>query len=135
MKRNRQHLELQKRIGQKIKQARAESRLTQVELAKHLKMTGPGLGYIEAGKRRIDLFMLEKIAKVVRKPLDYFFEQKKFAVDPFRSRPPEGSATGTSGRPVSNGVESKLLAIARQMKELRKLLMASRKSGGGGDSR
>ncbi len=101
---------LQRKIGRKIREARSEAGLSQQALARALKMTGSGLGYIESGRRRIDLFMLENIADIVCKPLDYFFEQKKFAI------------------------ESKLLELERQMKELRKLLMTSRKLGGGDDS-
>ncbi len=97
---------LQRRIGRKIREARVAAGLSQKGLATHLGRTGTALGYIESGQRRIDLSTLEIIAHAVQKPLDYFFEEKKFVV------------------------ENKLFELERKMKELRKLFTAR---GGGGD--
>ena len=93
----------QKEIGRKIKKARIEIGFSQNELAKHLGKTGSALGYIESGQRRINLLTLEKIARAVRKPLDYFFEQKNYSI------------------------ESKLLDLEGEIRKLSRLIVSKQK--------
>jgi len=59
-------------IGLRIQQAREESCLTQEELAERLGCTQPTLSNYELGKRRLYLNLLNEIARVLNKPLDYF---------------------------------------------------------------
>jgi len=61
-------------IGKRIQQAREESGLTQVELAVRLGCTQSALSNYELGKRRLHLNLLNEIARVLNKPLDYFME-------------------------------------------------------------
>jgi transcriptional regulator with XRE-family HTH domain len=61
-------------IGGKIKQAREESGLTQLELAVRLECTQSALSNYELGKRKLNLNLLIEIAQVLNKPIDYFTE-------------------------------------------------------------
>jgi transcriptional regulator with XRE-family HTH domain len=61
-------------IGARIQQAREELGITQQELAARLGCTQAALSNYELGKRRLYLANLEKIAGVLRKPLNYFTE-------------------------------------------------------------
>ena len=61
-------------IGEKIQKAREESGLTQAALASRLGCTQSALSNYELGKRRPHLDLLNEIAQVLNKPLDYFME-------------------------------------------------------------
>lgn len=61
-------------IGRRIQQAREENGLTQEELAARLGCTQSALSNYELGKRRLYLNLLNEIAQVLSKPLDYFLE-------------------------------------------------------------
>ena len=56
----------------KLKQARAEAGLTQVEVAKKLKHPQSFVSKIESGERRVDVVELSDLARVYRRPLDFF---------------------------------------------------------------
>ncbi len=66
-----------KKIGQKIKKARTESRLTQGQLGKIIGRTGSAIGYLEAGLRKIDPDTLKRIADALNKPVQYFYGEEK----------------------------------------------------------
>jgi transcriptional regulator with XRE-family HTH domain len=59
-------------IGRRIQQAREEMGLTQEELAARLGCTQSALSNYELGKRRLYLNMLNEIAVILNRPLDYF---------------------------------------------------------------
>jgi len=59
-------------IGRRIQRAREEMGLTQEELAARLGCTQSALSNYELGKRRLYLNMLDEIAAILNKPLDYF---------------------------------------------------------------
>jgi transcriptional regulator with XRE-family HTH domain len=59
-------------IGSRIQQAREEMGLTQEELAARLGCTQSALSNYELGKRRLYLNMLNEIAVILNRPLDYF---------------------------------------------------------------
>jgi repressor LexA len=61
-----------KRIGQRIKEAREQNRMTQSELGKLLGYTSVAITNYEKGKRKISIDDLEKIAQVTGKPLTFF---------------------------------------------------------------
>ena len=63
-------------IGRKLQRAREEIGLSQEELARHLGYTQPSLSNYELGKRRLYLADLEKICKILKKPITYFLEDQ-----------------------------------------------------------
>jgi transcriptional regulator with XRE-family HTH domain len=56
----------------KLKQARVEAALTQVEVAKRLQRPQSFVSKIESGERRVDVVELSELAKLYRRPLDFF---------------------------------------------------------------
>ena len=61
-----------KDIIERLKTARIEAGLGQVEVAKKLGKTQSYLSKIESGQRRFDVLQLKEFAKLYKKPLDYF---------------------------------------------------------------
>ena len=61
-------------IVERLKQARLESGLGQVEASKKLGKTQSYLSKIESGQRRFDVLQLKEFAKLYKKPLDYFIK-------------------------------------------------------------
>lgn len=61
-------------IGLRIQRAREELGLTQEELAARLGCTQSALSNYELGKRRLYLNLLNEIARILNKPLDYFLD-------------------------------------------------------------
>ena len=59
-------------IVERLKKARFEAGLGQVEVAKKLGKTQSYLSKIESGQRRFDVLQLKEFAKLYKKPLDYF---------------------------------------------------------------
>lgn len=62
----------QQEIGQKIRSARLEAKLTQKELGKKIGYSAMGVSYLEKGTRNIKLGDLANIAKVLNAPESYF---------------------------------------------------------------
>jgi len=56
----------------RLKHARGEAGLTQVEVAKKLKRPQSFVSKIESGERRVDVVELSDLAKIYRRPLDFF---------------------------------------------------------------
>lgn len=56
----------------KLRQARLEAGLTQVETGKRLKKPQAHISKIERGERGVDAVELAEFAKVYKKPMDYF---------------------------------------------------------------
>lgn len=56
----------------KLKQARLEAELRQIDVAKKLKRTQSYVSRVEVGEQRLDILELQKFAKLYNKPLDYF---------------------------------------------------------------
>ena len=61
-----------KRIVEKLRNARIESGLSQVQAAKLLKKSQSYVSKSEAGEQRLDILELKHFAKIYKKPLDYF---------------------------------------------------------------
>lgn len=61
-------------IGLRIQRAREELGLTQEELAARMGCTQSALSNYELGKRRLYLNLLNEIAQILNKPLDYFLD-------------------------------------------------------------
>ncbi len=62
------------KIVERLKQARIESGLGQVEVAKKLGRTQSYLSKIESGQRRFDVLQLKEFAKLYKKSLDFFLK-------------------------------------------------------------
>lgn len=56
----------------KLRQARMEAGLRQIDVAKKLKRTQSYVSRVEVGEQRLDILELQKFAKLYGKPLDYF---------------------------------------------------------------
>ncbi len=59
-------------IVERLKRARLEAGLGQVEVSKKLGKTQSYLSKIESGQRRFDVLQLKEFAKLYKKSLDYF---------------------------------------------------------------
>ena len=59
-------------IAARLKEARREIGLGQVEVAERLGRTQSYVSKIESGQRRFDVFQLKEFAKLYKKPLDFF---------------------------------------------------------------
>ena len=63
-----------KRLGKRIKLARIERDMTQVDLAKATDIMQKSISLYERGQSIPTLETLEKIAKVLKKPFGYFLD-------------------------------------------------------------
>lgn len=63
-----------KKVVKKLKEARAKVGLTQVDVSQKLKKPQSYVSKIERGERRIDVAELSILAKIYKKPLDYFIK-------------------------------------------------------------
>ena len=61
-----------KNVVKKIRRARNEAGLLQVDVAKKLKKPQSYVSKIERGERRVDVAELSILAKIYRKSLNYF---------------------------------------------------------------
>src|SRR5215213_8005732 len=66
--------ELSKIIALKIRSARHEAGMSQVELAKHIGVSFQQLQKYESGTNRITADRLQRLAEIVERPITYFFE-------------------------------------------------------------
>lgn len=60
------------RFIQKLRQARLEAGLTQVDVGRKLKKPQAYVSKIERGERRVDVVELDELARLYNKPLEYF---------------------------------------------------------------
>jgi len=63
-----------KYIVERLKTARIDASLDQVEAAKLLNKTQPYISKMESGQRKIDVITLKEFARIYKKPLDYFLK-------------------------------------------------------------
>jgi transcriptional regulator with XRE-family HTH domain len=56
----------------RLKQAREEAKLTQVQVAKLLSRPQSFISKSESGERRVDFVELQHLARIYRKPLSFF---------------------------------------------------------------
>ena len=58
----------------KLKQARLDVGLRQIDVAKKLKRTQSYVSRVEVGEQRLDVLELQKFAKLYKKDINYFIE-------------------------------------------------------------
>jgi transcriptional regulator with XRE-family HTH domain len=63
-----------RRFLEKLKTARIDAGITQVEVAKHLKKPQSFVSKFESGERRVDPIELRHLADLYGKPVSYFLE-------------------------------------------------------------
>lgn len=63
-----------KNLIEKLKRARKNNNLNQIEVAKLLGKTQSYISKVEAGQRRIDIVALKEFARIYKKSLDYFLK-------------------------------------------------------------
>lgn len=61
---------------EKLKQARIEKNIDQIQAAELLGKTQSYVSKVESGQRRIDVVQLKAFAKIYEKPIDYFLKEK-----------------------------------------------------------
>jgi transcriptional regulator with XRE-family HTH domain len=61
-----------RKLVNRLKQARLEAALTQKEVSKHLGKCQSYVSKIESGQLMIDILTLKKIAKIYKKPIEFF---------------------------------------------------------------
>jgi len=59
---------------EKLRKARQEAGLTQVQVAKKLKRPQSYISNVESGQQRVDVVELQKFAKMYDKDVNYFFK-------------------------------------------------------------
>jgi len=59
---------------EKLRKARQEAGLTQVQVAKKLKRPQSYISNVESGQQRVDVVELQKFAKMYSKDVNYFFK-------------------------------------------------------------
>ena len=63
-----------KHVIEQLKTARQEAGLDQMEVAELLGKSQSYVSKIESGQRRIDVVQLKELAKVYKKPIDFFIK-------------------------------------------------------------
>lgn len=75
----------------RLKEARDSAGLSQQELADMLKRPQTWVSKNETGERRVDAVELAKLARVLRKSMEWFVEEVRILADP---TPPQRSSQG-----------------------------------------
>lgn len=60
---------------ERLKKARIEAGLTQVQVAKKFKRPQSYVSFVETGQQRVDVVELQRFAKLYNKEIGYFFEK------------------------------------------------------------
>ncbi len=68
------HTNEYKNVLKRIQEARKLTGLTQIEVSKKLKKPQSFVSKIERGERRVDITELSLLAKIYKKPLDFFIK-------------------------------------------------------------
>lgn len=59
---------------ERLKTARLEAGLTQVQAAKKIGRPQSHISNVESGQQRVDVIELQRFAKMYQKPIDYFLK-------------------------------------------------------------
>lgn len=69
------HTEQYKGVIERLKQARKEAGLTQIDVAKKLQKSQSYISKVEKGEQRIDVVELNYFCKLYKKSFDYFIKK------------------------------------------------------------
>jgi transcriptional regulator with XRE-family HTH domain len=72
-------MNINQRVGRRIKVRRVELGMTQAELAQKLSVGQSNLSYIERGERDVSVSLLEEIAIALKCKPDYFLQELRDA--------------------------------------------------------
>ncbi|OGD95510.1 hypothetical protein A3F57_03185 [Candidatus Roizmanbacteria bacterium RIFCSPHIGHO2_12_FULL_36_11] len=64
-----------KYITEKLRQARKEAGLDQIQVATRLNRTQSYVSKIESGQRRVDVIQLKKFAEIYKRKIDFFIKK------------------------------------------------------------
>lgn len=64
------------KLGQQLRLARERAQMTQTEAAQGIEVTPSALNQYESGKRRVDAFTVERLARLYGVPIRYLFEEE-----------------------------------------------------------
>lgn len=62
------------RFIEKLRKARLEARLRQIEVAKKVKRPQSYISRVESGEYRLDILEVKKFAKIYKKSVEYFLK-------------------------------------------------------------
>ena len=68
-------MNINERVGRRIKVRRVELGMTQVQLAQKLSVGSSNLSYIEKGERNISISLLDEIARALKCKPEYFLRE------------------------------------------------------------
>lgn len=63
-----------KEFVQKLREARLKASLTQVQVAKRLRIAQSFVSKVEAGEQRVDVVELRRFARLYKKPIEWFIK-------------------------------------------------------------
>lgn len=66
------HTTAYKKFLERLRQARKDAKLTQIDVARKFKKPQSFVSKFEAGERRLDFVEVERLAKLYGKPLNFF---------------------------------------------------------------
>ncbi len=66
-----------RKVGQRIKAARAYLGLSQQEVADSLRLNRSQISYLEAGRRPLRVEELYQLSRLLQRPMDYFLEEPR----------------------------------------------------------
>lgn len=71
-----------KLIGERIKEARQEKKLTQEQFAETLGVSVSFISQVESGSKKFNLERMSEVCKILEKPIGYFIEGETDEIDP-----------------------------------------------------
>jgi transcriptional regulator with XRE-family HTH domain len=101
----------QKQIGQRIMELRKMKGLSQVDLAKSVKISRPSLAQVELGNRSVNILELQKMAMVLGFSLDDFMS-KEFSPDSYRDQDVEAK-TEAKAKKIEERISVPTLQVSK----------------------
>ncbi len=107
--------EQERRLADRIKEAREYLGLSQEFVADHLDIPRASMSAIETAKRKVSGLELQKLSKLLKKPLEYFFDDSELL------RSTQGGETAQAlfraTRALSNSDQQQVLRFAEFLRQ------------------